>query len=147
MFRLYKALPTLQGLVGPNLQMKTIKNISCSASNWKKFSFSDLDPDTQVILVSPKDASESQMKYSEVLEKVGFEKLPSLQDHWIVWLSQVGNRKLVRIQKTKTKNKMLTFQIMSEQDLEIATKKAKAIPSTYLGSKSLYGEKYFSNIY
>ena len=81
MFRLYKALPTLHGLVGPNLQMKTIKNISCSATNWKKFSFSDLDPDTEVLLVSPKDASESQMKYSEVLEKVGFEKLPSLQDH------------------------------------------------------------------
>ena len=56
-------------------------------------------------------------------------------------MSQVGNRKLVRIQKTKTRNKMLTFQIMSEQDLEIATRKAKAIPGSYLGSKSLYGEK------
>ena len=62
----------------------------------------------------------------------------------LTYLSQVGKRKLVRIQKTKTKNQMLTFQIMSEQDLEIATRKAKAIPGTYLGSKSLYGEKYLS---
>ena len=121
MFRLYKALPILHGFVQPNLQTKTIKNFSLSASNWKKFSFSDLEPDTPVILISPKDASETQMKYSEVLEKV-------------------GSRKLVRVQKTKTNNKMLTFQIMSEQDLEIATRKAKAIPGTYRGSRAIYGE-------
>ena len=71
MFRLYKTLPSFHGLIGSNLQLKIIKNISCSATNWKKFSFSDLDPDTEVLLVSPKDASENQMKYSEVLEKVG----------------------------------------------------------------------------
>ena len=70
MFRLYKALPTLHGLVRSNLQTRSIKNFSLSATNWKKFSFSDLDPDTQVVLISPKDASETQMKYSEVLEKV-----------------------------------------------------------------------------
>ena len=70
MLRLYKALPTLHGLVRSNLQSQTVKNFSCSATNWKKFSFSELDPDTQVLLISPKDASETQMKYSEVLEKV-----------------------------------------------------------------------------
>ena len=32
---------------------------------------------------------------------------------------------------------------MSEQDLEIAARKAKAVPGSYLGSKSIYGEKYF----
>ena len=37
---------------------------------------------------------------------------------------------------------MYTFQIMSEQDLEIATRKAKALPGSYLGSRSIYGEKY-----
>ena len=78
MLRLYKALPTLHGLVRSSLQIETVKNISCSATNRKKFSFSDLDPDTQVILVSPKDASENQMKYSEVLEKVALSpNLPS----------------------------------------------------------------------
>ena len=70
MFRLYKALPSLHGLVGSNLQTSTIQKFSCSATSWKKFSFSELDPDTQVVLVSPKDSSETQMKYSEVLEKV-----------------------------------------------------------------------------
>ena len=70
MFRLYKALPSLHGLVGSNLQTSTIQKFSCSATSLKKFSFSELDPDTQVVLVSPKDASETQMKYSEVLEKV-----------------------------------------------------------------------------
>ena len=70
MFRLYKALPSLHGLVGSNLQTSTIQKFSCSATSLKKFSFSELDPDTQVVLVSPKDSSETQMKYSEVLEKV-----------------------------------------------------------------------------
>ena len=70
MLRLYKALPTLHGFLGSNLQTKPFRNFSCSATNWKKFSFSELDPDTQVLLISPKDASETQMMYSEVLEKV-----------------------------------------------------------------------------
>lgn len=42
---------------------------------------------------------------------------------------------------------MFTFQIMSEQDLDIATRKAKAIPGSYLGSRSLYGEKYFWDVF
>ena len=119
MFRFYKSLPSLHGLIRTNIQQTSpFRTFTCTATNLK---FS-LTPDSDVILLSS-NGSEKKMKYSEVLEKV-------------------GTRKLVRITKTKkdVRSTELIFQIMSEQDLEIATRKEKAIPSTYLGSRTNFGE-------
>ena len=128
MFGFYKTLPSLNRLLRANLHQSHTNNISISAAHLKKFSFTQTDQDAEVILLSS-NGTEERMKYSEVLEKV-------------------GNRNLVRIQKTKTKkasDTLQTFQIMSEKDLEIATKKEKAIPSTYLGSRTFFGESFIKH--
>jgi len=90
------------------------RNFSASKSLLKK----DLGPDDDVILLGNKD-KQMKMKYSEIIEKV-------------------GDRKLVKIQMTKkAESDLPMFKIMSDVDLEIAARKARA-ESKYLGSKLIY---------
>ena len=57
-------------------------------------------------------------------------------------LLQVGKRNLVKISFTKQnktqKEGLPMFQIMSEEDLEVATRKLKKTSSAYLGSREIY---------
>ena len=58
--------------------------------------------------------------------------------------------KLTVTASPQREEKFPTFQIMSEQDLAIATKKQKAIPGSYLGSRTYFGKNLFrmmSNVY
>ena len=99
-----------------------IRSISVSQSLLKKVQFSDIDPESNVILLSGKeDNSQTVMKFREVLEKV-------------------GKRQLVKVTKSKKKADLPMFQLMSETDLEVATKKEKARSPMYHGSQLIFGK-------
>lgn len=97
------------------------RNLAISSSLLKK-SFDSLDPGADVILLGNKE-KKIKMTYSEILEKV-------------------GDRKLVKVQQTKSKIKsaesdLPMFKIMSDVDLEIAARKART-ESNYMGSRTIY---------
>ena len=82
MFRFYKTLPSLNGLIRTNHhQTAILRTFTSTPNNLKKSSLNEADPDAEVILLS-NNGTEKRMKYSEVLEKV-------------------GGRNLVKIKKTK----------------------------------------------
>jgi len=118
---MYKILSTLSRTSSALYESKsyniiTRRNLAVSSFLLKK----GLDPTADVILLGNKD-KQIKMKYSEVLDKV-------------------GDRKLVKIQMTKKVEAALPmFKIMSDVDLEIAARKARAeTKSGYLGSKVIY---------
>ena len=126
---------------------QTYRWLTASAPALKKFQTDDLSPDADVILRTGKDSK--TMKYSEVLEKVTdlYSKCLSIIYSIIVviytnLLLQVGQRNLVKISFTKQnktqKEGLPMFQIMSEEDLEVATRKLKKTSSAYLGSREIY---------
>ena len=66
MFQILKSL----FLVAKPCSVPTLRTISVTVPQMKKMKFSDLQPDSDVILISGKDDEKTVMKYSEVLEKV-----------------------------------------------------------------------------
>jgi len=93
------------------------RNFSVTHFIFKK-NVDSIDPEASVILLGNKD-KQTKMKYSELLEKV-------------------GQRKLVKVHiSKKTESDLPLFKIMSDVDLEIAARKARA-ESAYLGSKTMY---------
>ena len=127
---------------------QTYRWLTASAPALKKFQTDDLSPDADVILRTGKDSK--TMKYSEVLEKVTsilYCKCLSIIYNiiFVIYtnlLLQVGQRNLVKISFTKQnktqKEGLPMFQIMSEEDLEVATRKLKKTSSAYLGSREIY---------
>ena len=93
MFRFYKTLPSLNGLVRTQLQQPSHRTLTFTQTLLKKSSPSETDPEAEVILLS-NNGTEKKMKYGEVLEKV-------------------GGRKLVKIKRTKGSRyteKLRTFE-------------------------------------
>ena len=115
MFRILKSVSVLH----INTFQPSVRRISVNNTFLKKLQFSDIDPEASVILLSGEN--KTVMKFSEVMEKM-------------------GKKQLVRVTPTKKKSEIPMFQLMSETDLEVATKKAKSISSTFQGSKLIFGK-------
>ena len=78
MFRFYKTLPSLNGLVRTQLQQPSHRTLTFTQTLLKKSSPSETDPEAEVILLS-NNGTEKKMKYGEVLEKVGGRKLVKIK--------------------------------------------------------------------
>eukprot|EP00090_Calanus_glacialis_P008188 TRINITY_DN16503_c0_g1_i1.p1 TRINITY_DN16503_c0_g1~~TRINITY_DN16503_c0_g1_i1.p1 ORF type:complete len:210 (-),score=62.92 TRINITY_DN16503_c0_g1_i1:54-683(-) len=114
LFPIISRATIIRKISNPNIIQR---NFTVSNTFLKK-SLENLDPESKVILLGNKD-KKIEMKYSEVLEKV-------------------GERKLVKVQMTKKADLDLPmFKIMSDVDLEIAARKART-ESNYLGSRTIY---------
>ena len=66
MFQVLKSF----SIVTKPCSVQTIRRISATVPQMKKMRFSDLQPDSDVILISGKDEQKTVMKYSEALERV-----------------------------------------------------------------------------
>jgi len=121
---MYRISPTITKacLIKSNaIPVLSQRNLAISSCFLKK-SFDSLEPEADVILLGNKE-KKIKMTYSEILEKV-------------------GDRKLVKVQQTKSKIKsaesdLPMFKIMSDVDLEIAARKART-ESNYMGSRTIY---------
>ena len=78
MFRFYKTLPSLNGLVRTQLQQPSHRTLTFTQTLLKKSPPSETDPEAEVILLS-NNGTEKKMKYGEVLEKVGGRKLVKIK--------------------------------------------------------------------
>eukprot|EP00088_Acartia_fossae_P030325 TRINITY_DN31297_c0_g1_i1.p1 TRINITY_DN31297_c0_g1~~TRINITY_DN31297_c0_g1_i1.p1 ORF type:complete len:284 (-),score=41.42 TRINITY_DN31297_c0_g1_i1:63-878(-) len=87
-----------------------------SSSLLKKSKEEDIAGDTLVVFIDAKN-KEHSMKYQELLEKI-------------------GERNLVRVKRTKRKDDIPHFKIMSDVDLEIALRKQKN-ETKYMGSREI----------
>ena len=120
MFRIIQSLSSLS--VKSVQCSQPIRSLAVSQNLLKKVQFGEIDPESNVILLSGKDDnSQTVMKFSEVLEKV-------------------GKKQLVKVTRSKKKSDLPMFQLMSETDLEVATKKEKSRSAMYHGSQLIFGK-------
>ena len=80
----------------------------------------DLTPESDVILLTGQEKSQTTIKYSELLEKV-------------------GKKNLVKVTKSKMKRDLPLFQLMSDVELEIAMRKEKSHSASWEGVRTSYG--------
>ncbi|XP_023321468.1 translation initiation factor IF-3, mitochondrial [Eurytemora carolleeae] len=107
---------SLNRSIPPFVPQRTFNSSALFYSRKQQVDSSDLTPDTMVVFVDSKQ-KQTTMEYKELLEKV-------------------GERHLVRIVRTKKKEDIPHFKIMSDVDLEIALRKQKN-ETAYLGSKEI----------
>lgn len=96
--------------------VQMIRGFSVSTLPQKKF---DLTPESEIILLTGQEKSQTTIKYSELLEKV-------------------GKKNLVRVTKSKMKRDLPMFQLMSDVELEIAIRKEKSHSASYAGVRTSY---------
>ena len=97
--------------------VQMVRGFSLSTLPQKKF---DLTPESEIILLTGKEKSQTTIKYSELLEKA-------------------GKKNLVRVTKSKMKRDLPMFQLMSDVELEIAIRKEKSHSASYEGVRTSYG--------
>lgn len=97
--------------------VQMVRGFSVSTLPQKKL---DLTPESEIILLTGQEKSQTTIKYSELLEKA-------------------GKKNLVRVTKSKMKRDLPMFQLMSDVELEIAIRKEKSHSASYAGVRTSYG--------
>ena len=107
--------------------LRQVSNRPCTVQRVRAFTTSsfpqkkvDLTPESEVILLTGQEKSQTTIKYSELLEKV-------------------GKKNLVKVTVSKIKRDLPQFQLMSDVELEIAMRKEKSHSSSYQGVRMSYG--------
>ena len=101
--------------------VQVIRSLATSSQLQKR---KELSPESDVILLTGQDKSQTSIKYSELLERV-------------------GKKNLVKVTKSKVKVDLPMFQLMTDVELEIAMRKEKAHSASYAGVRTSYGNFYF----
>ena len=97
--------------------VQVIRSLATSSQLQKR---KELSPESDVILLTGQDKSQTSIKYSELLERV-------------------GKKNLVKVTKSKVKVDLPMFQLMTDVELEIAMRKEKAHSASYAGVRTSYG--------
>ena len=114
--------------------LRQVQSRPCSVQMVRPFTKSslpqkklDLTPESEVILLTGQEKSQTTIKYSELLEKV-------------------GKKNLVKVTKSKMKRDLPLFQLMSDVELEIAMRKEKSHSASWEGVRTSYGNYYCEHV-